>query len=267
MTNQFLQDIDFRNKDWYKNLGKNTRLAAGEFNRPNLVQLDQSRATRAGLGTQRAAEFVSKQGFNPLLAGGFAGLGAAMNGGGLGEIVGSGSGGAGAAALAGRLAAPLANMGTMGKLAAAGISIAAPMLGAALGGGIGKGLDQRYGAAASAGADASANRLLNPTNSLGAIIDASTGTIDKQSQNYLNFLQRARANEFDMQKRGLNEIAIPLLNHQSNLRAKMLPLDVAARLAQQTNQNVASMYNTGIAGTSDLARQIAAQPVFGQVMI
>lgn len=201
-----------------------------------------------------------------------AGLTTALSGGGLGETIGSGSGAAIGTAVAGKfLPQILAKGGPLGALAAGALAIGAPIVGSALAGGVGRAIDQgpgaRVGAAMAAGSEANINRALNPSNTLSSIIDNSFGQMSRSQREMLGFLDAAGNNQINLQKRGLNEIAIPLLNHQSNLRAKMLPLDLAARLGQQTNQNIGQMYNTSIAGTSDLARQIAAQSVFGQVMI
>jgi hypothetical protein len=197
-----------------------------------------------------------------------AGAATALNGGGIAETLLSGGGAAGGIALAGKLAGSLGKLGgPIGGLLGAGAAIAVPMVTQAIGAGIGRKLDGSPQARAMAqGVDANAQSTYNP-NSTGNVIDSNLEKLSKQELQRLLLLKQAGYDNVDLQEEGMRRIAMPMMNKQHELRAKMLPLDTAARLAVNTNASVGNMYNTSIAGTSDIARQIAANNPYGQVMV
>lgn len=195
-----------------------------------------------------------------------AGLATALNGGGIAETTGAGGGAAVGTAIAGRLAPMLARGGPFGALAAGATALALPMITSSIGSGIGKGIDSRIEGPLAAGSEATAQRMLNP-NSTSNVIDSSLDKLSKEELKRLMLIKQAGYDQVGLQALGNEKVVFPLMNKQFELRAKMLPLDTAARLAVNTNASIGNMYNTSIAGTSGIAQQIAANNPYGQVMV
>lgn len=241
---------------------------------PTLVATRGSRAGRLGaqvtdMGQQFAGGLTGRTALGLGAAG--AGLATAMSGGNFGETVGAGSGAAAGTAIAGKLIPMLARGGPVGALAAGATALALPMITSGLGKGLGGGLQNLVAGSPQAkavaqGVEASAQSAYNP-NSAGNVVDSSLEKLSKEQLRQLLLQKQAGNDNIDLQERGMNRIAFPMMNKQFELRAKMLPLDTAARLAVNTNASIGNMYNNSIAGTSDIARQIAANNPYGQVMV
>ena len=241
---------------------------------PRFPSSSNSRASRLGVqvsdaGQQFATGLTGRTALGLGAAG--AGLATALSGGNFGESVGAGGGAATGTAIAGKLIPMLATKGPFGALAAGATALALPMITSGMGRSIGGGIQNLVAGSPQAkamaqGVDASAQSAYNP-NSTGNVIDSNLEKLSKQELQRLLLLKQAGYDNVDLQEEGMRRIAMPMMNKQHELRAKMLPLDTAARLAVNTNASVGNMYNTSIAGTSDIARQIAANNPYGQVMV
>ena len=265
---RFEQFLD-RTKKGAQQFGANTRVGAAEFNRPNFVELEPTVAGRAGRMTQGAADFISKTGFNPLLAGGFAGVNSLMNGGGVGEVLGSTGGAAGLTALAGRLAAPLSNMGTFGKIGAAAISIAAPMIGASMGGGMGKGIQNMVSPGvekATQIAGAGIDRSLNPQNPSN-IISTSEGKFRAEDIRALENYQRTGVLTNDQAEDYYNRVTKPTIQLKASLTDRSLPLHTMAKNSITMVDALGRMGQEAVRGNASIAANAVSSNPFGQLIV
>lgn len=217
----------------------------------------------AGKGVGQSLLAMAKPGTAALVGGGTALLGGLAQGQELPDLIGSTVGGTTASSLAARMTPGLLAKGPAGWVAAAGLNLAAPVVGGILGQKTVGGLANALTPAANA-AGGAVNNAVNP-GSTSNVAETSIGQNLEIAKEIQKTLGDAAANNYLLQSGMMDKLG-DLDERRARTAMRVAPVRTAGRLAEIGATGAANLYQTGAQGINQALSNITASNPYAQML-